>query len=333
MKRAERLWLFARGGRRHTCPHVSESPIKILVADDTQAERLVAREALTRAGYEVCEAFDGIHTLEVFARELPALVMLDVVMPKMTGIEACRILKARMQSDYLPVLMMSTKNTVNARVEGLRSGADDFLGKPYDTEELIARVEVLLRTRGRLRSRQDEHPSSPRSPTSVTGETTARDFHARLEQEFMRAERYSDPLACLKLKIDPGADGRDGGGEALTGDSALLRDMVEDHIRKVDIAFELEPHIYTIILPNTHFPGALAAAERISRAATRVPLPSRAGGRPTASIGVSFFPNKDTTSAAELEGLVNLALERASAEGGGHICLYQHQGYLYVPES
>jgi two-component system, cell cycle response regulator len=109
---------------------VSGSPIKILVADDTQAERLVAREALTRAGYEVCEAFDGIHTLEVFARERPALVMIDVVMPKMTGIEACRILKARMQSDYLPVLMVSTKNTVNARVEGLRSGADDFLGSP-----------------------------------------------------------------------------------------------------------------------------------------------------------------------------------------------------------
>lgn len=312
---------------------MSESPIKILVADDTQAERLVAREALTRAGYEVCEAFDGIHTLEVFARELPALVMLDVVMPKMTGIEACRILKARMQSDYLPVMMMSTKNTVNARVEGLRSGADDFLGKPYDTEELIARVEVLLRTRGRLRGGQGEHASPSRSPSTLTGDTIARDFQARLEQEFLRAERYSDPLACLKLELDPGGDGAAVADASLAGDSVLLTDMVEEHVRKVDIPFELGPHTYSVILPNTHFPGALAAAERISRAAARVSLPSRAGERPTVSIGVSFFPNKDTSSAADLDGLVNLALERARAEGGGHICLYQHQGYLYVPES
>ncbi len=311
---------------------MSGSPIKILVADDTQAERLVAREALTRAGYEVCEAFDGIHTLEVFARERPALVMIDVVMPKMTGIEACRILKARMQSDYLPVLMVSTKNTVNARVEGLRSGADDFLGKPYDVEELLARVEVLLRTRGRLGSQEDDKPSSTPSSTTVTGERSHRDFQARLEQEFLRAERYSDPLACLKLKIDSGAAGADATGPA-AGDAALLRDMVEGHIRKVDISFELEAHTYTVILPNTHFPGALAAAERISRAASRVALPSRGGARGTASIGVSFFPNKDTKSAAELEGLVNLALQRAGDEGGGHICLYQHQGYLYIPES
>ncbi|MGB1699892.1 MAG: GGDEF domain-containing response regulator [Nannocystaceae bacterium] len=315
---------------------MSESPIKILVADDTQAERLVAREALTRAGYEVCEALDGIHSLEVFARELPALVMLDVVMPKMTGIEACRILKARMQSDYLPVLMVSTKNTVNARVEGLRSGADDFLGKPYDAEELVARIEVLLRTRARLRSSSSDETQSnvgsPTSPTTVTGEATARDFSARLEQEFMRAERYSDPLACLKIEVDAEAGAERPPDETLVADVAVLRKMVEDHVRKVDIPFELGAHCYTVILPNTHFPGALAAAERISRAAQRVSLSSRRGAAATVSIGVSFFPNKDTKSAGDLNGLVNLALDRARAEGGGHICLYQHQGYLYVPE-
>jgi two-component system cell cycle response regulator len=73
--------------------------------------------------------------------------MLDVVMPRLTGLETCRILKAKAGGNYLPVIMVSTRNSVNARVEGLRSGADDYLGKPYDAEELRARVEALLRTR------------------------------------------------------------------------------------------------------------------------------------------------------------------------------------------
>jgi two-component system cell cycle response regulator len=68
-------------------------------------------------------------------------------MPRLTGLETCRILKAKAGGNYLPVIMVSTRNSVNARVEGLRSGADDYLGKPYDADELRARVEALLRTR------------------------------------------------------------------------------------------------------------------------------------------------------------------------------------------
>jgi two-component system, cell cycle response regulator len=120
---------------------------KILVADDSSVERAAARTALEEAGYAVMEAVDGQQALEVFARERPDLVMLDVVMPRLTGLETCRILKAKAGGNYLPVIMVSTRNSVNARVEGLRSGADDYLGKPYDAEELRARVEALLRTR------------------------------------------------------------------------------------------------------------------------------------------------------------------------------------------
>ena len=95
--------------------------MKILVADDAQAERATARAVLTGAGYDVREAHDGLQALEVFTREEPALVMLDVVMPRMTGIEACRSQGA--VGGHLPAgAHGDTKNTVNARVEGLRSG-------------------------------------------------------------------------------------------------------------------------------------------------------------------------------------------------------------------
>lgn len=288
-------------------------PARILVADDTEADRRAARDALEAGGHIVVDATDGQHALEVFARERPDLVMLDVVMPRLSGLECCRILKAKTQQTYLPVIMVSTRNSVNARVEGLRSGADDYLGKPYDPEELRARVDALLRARRML---GDEHAREP----GVTEDGRLDGAHLRrLEQEFDRAERYSDPLACLRIAID-------GEDEAAPDLRATLRAVIDATVRKIDLVFPARPGGFLVALPNTHFPGALAVAERIARDAR-----SRSGGK-TVSIGVAFFPNRDVHALRELVELCDAALERARGEGGGRICLFQHQGYIYAPE-
>ncbi len=308
---------------------------KVLVADDSEAERAAARQALIAAGYEVVEAVDGQHALEVFARERPDLVLLDVVMPRLTGLETCRILKAKTQSTYLPVIMFSTRSSVNARVEGLRSGADDYLGKPYDAEELRARVEALLRARKVLRT--GDGAAMPRAKDE--GEVddaikTEAGFRRRLEEEFDRAERYSDPLACLRVELDEYDDlAARGEGQALADVVGQMRDTIESSVRKIDLVFRADDRGYILVLPNTHFPGALAVAERIWKDVGRVKLPaSLGGGSMSVSIGVSFYPNKDTHSLQDLLDLVDAALTRARGEGGGKICLYQHQGYLYAPE-
>lgn len=307
--------------------------MKVLVADDSEAERASARSALSAAGYTVLEAIDGQQALEVFARERPDLVLLDVVMPRLTGLETCRILKAKTQSSYLPVIMVSTRNSVNARVEGLRSGADDYLGKPYDAEELRARVEALLRARRVLGDPDGPEltrsPPEPGAPTAVVpaDHTT---FRRRMEEEFDRAERYSDPLTCLRVELDGHDAIARADAEAARTLVVALRDVITSSIRKIDLVFRADDKGYVLALPNTHFPGALAVAERIWRDAKRLEVPS---GEPCAvSIGVSFFPNKDTHSLEDLLALVDAALERARSEGGGKICLYQHQGYLYAPE-
>ena len=295
------------------------SAVKVLVADDSEAERLAARTTLSAAGYAVVEAFDGQHALEVFARERPDLVLLDVVMPRLTGLETCRILKAKTQSTYLPVIMLSTRNSVNARVEGLRSGADDYLGKPYDGDELVARVEALLRTRKILgepdaKAEGDATESSPEPGTTQVADAQRR----RMEEEFDRAERYSDPLACLRVALD------DGNGQT------ALRGVIESSIRKIDIIFEAGSDGFMLLLPNTHFPGALSVAERIWKDARAATV---AGKSMSVSVGVSFYPNRDTHSLQDLVDLVDAALKQARQEGGGKICLYQHQGYLYAPET
>jgi two-component system, cell cycle response regulator len=309
---------------------------KVLVADDSDAERASARSALTEAGYTVVEATDGQQALEVFARERPDLVLLDVVMPRLTGLETCRILKAKTQTSYLPVIMVSTRNSVNARVEGLRSGADDYLGKPYDAEELRARVEALLRARRVIGDPEPGAQSQPRVAVPEPGAPTAvidvdhTSFRRRMEEEFDRAERYSDPLACLRVELDGYLEMLRGDAEAARTIVSTLRDVISASIRKIDLVFRADDRGYMLVLPNTHFPGALSVAERIWRDAKR--LTTSSGEACSVSIGVSFFPNRDTHSLHDLLQLVDAALERARSEGGGKICLYQHQGYLYAPE-
>ncbi len=317
---------------------------KILVADDSTVERKIACEALEDAGYDVAEAADGQQALEMFARDRPDLVMLDVVMPRLTGLETCRILKAKAGSSYLPVIMVSTRNSVNARVEGLRSGADDYLGKPYDAKELRARVEALLRTRRLLADAQAGSAngwlidSGKRASSSAVSDEL-RDPPSRawvqrqVEDEFDRAQRYGDPLACLRIEVDD--------FDAISSVKCAspfghvmhaLRDVVEASVRKIDRVFRVDERGYLLLLPNTHFPGALAVAERISVDARRIRANPAETACCTVSVGVSFFPNKETDSAGDLLDLVEAALERARGEEGGKICLFQHQGYLYTPE-
>jgi two-component system cell cycle response regulator len=299
---------------------VTPPAVKILIADDSSTDRATARGILVDAGYSVCEAGDGQQVLDVFNKERPGLVVLDVVMPRIGGLEVCRILKAK-ASGYLPVLMVSTRNSVNARVEGLRSGADDYLGKPYNRDELCARVEVLLRTRAAFDERGEGAEATP-EPARVV--QSAEEMRRRMQEEFERAERYSDPLACLSIAVD-GSEDR---GAELAG---ALRTVIEAQVRKIDLVMRADERGFLLMLPNTHFPGALTVAERISRE-TRKPQRGGSSEGFTVSIGVSFFPNKDTHSLQDMLDLVGAALERARREQGGKICLFQHQGYLYAPE-
>jgi diguanylate cyclase (GGDEF)-like protein len=262
--------------------------------------------------------------------------MLDVVMPRLTGLETCRILKAKTQTNYLPVIMVSTRNSVNARVEGLRTGADDYLGKPYDAEELRARVEALLRARRTL-SESESGPSPAATPAAPSGrQQTPRDdasVRRRLEEEFDRADRYSDPLTCLRVELD-GYDGVVGanGPEAALRLRKDLHEIIDHSVRKIDLVYRVDDRGFMLVLPNTHFPGALAVAERVCREARKIRPATSGGESVSVSVGISFFPNKDTHALQDLLDLVDAALDRARGEGGGHVCLFQHQGYLYRPE-
>ncbi|MYW05717.1 response regulator transcription factor [Streptomyces sp. SID3343] len=119
------------------------SPPHILVVDDEPAVREALETSLRFEGYRVTLAGEGVAALSAIAGDEPDLVLLDVLMPRMDGLTACRRLRAR--GDTLPVLMLTARDAVGDRVTGLDAGADDYLVKPFDLDELLARVRALLR--------------------------------------------------------------------------------------------------------------------------------------------------------------------------------------------
>src|SRR3954467_13650070 len=120
-------------------------PMRILVVDDERAVRESLRRALTLDGYEVELASDGEEALERIASPTPEpdAVILDVLMPRVNGLEVCRRLRAA--GNRIPVLMLTARDQVEDRVEGLDAGADEHVVKPFALEELLARVRALLR--------------------------------------------------------------------------------------------------------------------------------------------------------------------------------------------
>jgi two-component system response regulator MprA len=117
--------------------------MRILVVDDDQAVRDSLRRSLSFNGYEVEMAADGLAALESIARQRPDALVLDVMMPRLDGLEACR--RLRSAGDDLPILVLTARDSVSDRVAGLDAGADDYLPKPFALEELLARLRALLR--------------------------------------------------------------------------------------------------------------------------------------------------------------------------------------------
>ncbi|MFA1547094.1 response regulator transcription factor [Actinomadura chokoriensis] len=119
------------------------APARILVVDDEPAVRESLSSSLEFEGYRVAAAADGVMALDQVERETPDLVVLDVLMPRMDGLTTCRRLRAL--GATMPVLMLTARDMVGDRVTGLDAGADDYLAKPFELDELLARVRALLR--------------------------------------------------------------------------------------------------------------------------------------------------------------------------------------------
>jgi diguanylate cyclase (GGDEF)-like protein len=312
----------------------------ILVVEDSRTQADALSAVLAREGHRVSVAGDGREAIRRVRTEPPDLVFLDLVLPDMDGLEVLRIIKARAEEAFTPVILLSARSDLDSRVTGLRIGADDFLAKPFADAEVLARAGAMLR----IKSLQDQLRNAKAElerlsvTDGLTGLFNRRYFNTRLHQEFQRAQRYSDPVSLMMLDIDHFKKVNDTYGHPF-GDVVLkgTAELVRASVRDPDICARYGGEEFAIILPKTHLAGALVVAERVWRelGLKRYPLdakdqtPGKKELKATASIGLSFFPSKDITNPDLLVKYADEALYRAKREGRNCICLYQGQTYRY----
>ena len=124
---------------------LSDTRTKILIVDDELDTLLPLKRALEMEDFNVIEAQDGVEALEKVRAEIPDLVLLDLMLPKINGFEVCQQLKQDEATSAIPIIMLTAKGETSDKVEGIEIGADDYVTKPFDLAELKARIKAVLR--------------------------------------------------------------------------------------------------------------------------------------------------------------------------------------------
>ena len=124
---------------------LSDTRTKILIVDDELDTLLPLKGALEMDDFNILEAQDGIKALEKVSAETPDLILLDLMLPKLNGFEVCQRLKQNEATSSIPIIMLTAKSETSDKVEGIEIGADDYVTKPFDLDELKARIKAVLR--------------------------------------------------------------------------------------------------------------------------------------------------------------------------------------------
>ncbi len=319
---------------------------KILVVDDSRTQLVWLVQVLEREGYAVSSAADGKEAIRKVRSDPPDLVLLDMILPDMDGLEVLRIVKARPENEFIPVIILSVKSDLDSKVKGLRIGADDFLAKPFAEAEILARCAAMLRIKHLQERLHDmQRKLEEQSITdALTGLKNRRLFDERLHEEFRRAQRYGDYLSLIMIDLDHFKQVNDRFGHP-AGDAVLreVGSLIRASIRDPDICARYGGEEFAVILPKTHMSGALAVAERIWREigtkeyavppSAQAPATVEAGAprtaQVTASVGIAFYPSKDINSGELLVRFADQALYEAKRAGRNTICLYQAAAYRY----
>lgn len=291
----------------------------IVIVDDDPAIRRLMRLLLRRGGYEIVEFANGTDAREALVTTGWDLAILDRRLPDMDGVELCHELKTHPEFKARYIIMLTGEAEPKDKIEGLDLGADDYITKPFQSAELLARIRAAKRIVDLQKELLETNKRLERLSITdgLTGLYNHRYFQDELARAFEESERYGRPLSLVIIDLDFFKKINDTHGHAV-GDEVLkaVSKMFQESIRSTDLVARYGGEEFTVMMPETTLDDALAFAEKIRALVAARAVPTQAGPIPiTVSIGVSMAPDPAIATARELIVAADDALYRA--KGGG----------------
>jgi two-component system, cell cycle response regulator len=300
--------------------------MKILIADDEPVSRRLLQGMLQKWGYEVIVAVDGDAAWEQLKLpDAPRMALLDWMMPGQNGVDICRSLRQQRPEPYTYILLLTAKDAKESVVEGLESGADDYLTKPFNPQELKARIRVGLRLLeledNLVRARETMRYKATHD--TLTGVWNRGAILDTLEREVWRSRREGISLGVMILDLDHFKSVNDTYGH-LTGDAVLkeVTKRMQSDVRPYDGVGRYGGEEFLVLLPGCDCEVTKATAERLRKVISTSPIETATGSlKITISIGAVATADWPQNTPSQILQMVDSALYRAKEEGRDRIII------------
>jgi diguanylate cyclase (GGDEF)-like protein len=301
----------------------------VLIIDDSQQERNEIKDVLEKTGLfdAFYEASDGLKGFKIMLSNPPDLIVCDLIMPNFDGFKFLRLKRARQDYDNIPVLIVTGRDDMNDKIRGLEEGAQDYVLKPFNPLELVARVKAHLR----IKLLQDELKQVNEKLETLSNTDPLTELYNRryffniLEKEFERTKRYNRALSLLMVDIDFFKAVNDKCGH-LTGDKVLtvVARVLKTDLRKIDSCARYGGEEFVILLPETDINGATSVGNRYlseirEQDLSDICMKIKAI---TVSVGVVCLPNDDIKTTDVFLKCADDALYTAKKQGRNKMIIY-----------
>ncbi len=307
----------------------SNEPMPVLIADDSPVSRKILEASLRKWGFQVVSVGNGAQAWEALQREdAPRLAILDWMMPGLSGPEVCALVRQQRRRYYTYLLLLTSRHEKEDVIAGMEAGADDYLVKPFDSNELKVRLgpgRRIVELQTKLLEAQDQL----REQATRDGLTKLWNRHAIFDillRELARSQREKSPLGIVMGDIDKFKSINDTYGH-MAGDSVLreISQRIQASVRAYDAAGRYGGEEFLVVLPRCDAEQTFVTAERIRNSIQGLPVDL--GGRlldVTSSFGVTSLPGGLAATPERLIRVADEALYEAKKQGRNRT----HRGIL-----
>jgi two-component system cell cycle response regulator len=301
----------------------SAAGYQILVVDDSPVHRKLVEQTLETSGYSLLFAKSGIEALELFHKHTPSIVLTDWMMPDLSGLELCEHVRADSRRGYTYIIVLTGKTEKDSVVQGLAAGADDYLTKPFDSSELIARIGVGCRTVELHReiAAKNQQLQEMAHTDSLTGLPNRRALEDWAGRQLRGAARHGFPYWVIHADLDSFKTINDNFGHD-AGDMVLQKfaEILKSNTRASDICGRMGGDEFLVVMTHVEEAYIRATIEPLRvELADHVFTFGETKVSITVSLGIAGFQGKESPTFAALVQQADKALYEAKRSGGNQV--------------